>query len=113
MIHMRNIIWRNRASAILGLMIILLALIDGFPESVKTIFFLILGGLIALFGFTSNRYASEIDEYMQINSVRLKNGLEKIHDQDVPVNIKSEQEIELEQPEHIIPGEKNEEIKSE
>ncbi len=58
---MRNIIWRNRASAILGLMIVLLAFIDGFPEAIKTFFFIVLGGLIALFGFTSNRYASELD----------------------------------------------------
>ncbi len=80
---MRNIIWRNRASAILGLMIMLLAFINGFPDGIKTFFFIVLGGLIALFGFTSNRYASELGEegYLRRN---------KHYDEPVPSSTPAE-----------------------
>ncbi|MCE9629073.1 MAG: hypothetical protein K8Q91_03710 [Candidatus Vogelbacteria bacterium] len=55
---MHNIIWRNRASAILGLMIIVLPF-TGFPSVIKTSLFVILGAIIALFGFTGTRHREE------------------------------------------------------
>ncbi len=50
---MNSIIWRNRANAILGLMVALLPL-TGFPGSFKTFLFILLGGLIFVFGFTGS-----------------------------------------------------------
>jgi hypothetical protein len=58
---MRNIIWRNQASAILGIMVILLPF-AGVPEFVKNIFFVILGLLIVLFGFTGSRKITAVVE---------------------------------------------------
>ncbi len=53
---MHNIIWRNRANAVLGLVIALVALFSGFPDYIDTIILVVIGGLIFLFGFTGNRY---------------------------------------------------------
>jgi hypothetical protein len=47
---MRHIIWRNRASAILGLLVMLIPF-TGFPEVIRDSFIVLLGFLIALFGF--------------------------------------------------------------
>lgn len=55
---MHTILWRNRASAILGLMIIVLPY-TGFPSVIKTTLFVILGAIIALFGFTGTRHREE------------------------------------------------------
>lgn len=52
---MHTIIWRNRASAILGLLIMILPF-TGFPGLVKDSLFVVLGAMIALFGFTSTRH---------------------------------------------------------
>ncbi len=55
---MNSIIWRNRANAILGLMVVLLPL-TGFPGNIKTFLFIILGGLIFIFGFTGSHNKAE------------------------------------------------------
>ena len=49
-LHMRHIIWRNRASAILGLLIIIIPF-TGFPESLRTALIVLFGLLIVIFGF--------------------------------------------------------------
>ena len=55
---MNNIIWRSRASAILGLMVMILPF-TGFPlQYIKYPLFVILGLLIALLGFTGSRRGS-------------------------------------------------------
>ncbi len=55
---MRHIIWRNRASAILGLLVMLVPF-TGFPEIMRDSLIVLSGFLIALFGFYhgSSNYA--------------------------------------------------------
>lgn len=48
---MRHIIWRNRASAILGLLIMIMPF-TGFPESLRTALIVLFGLLIVIFGFS-------------------------------------------------------------
>ena len=48
--HMRHIIWRNRASAILGLLIMIIPF-TGFPEPLRTALIVLFGLLIVIFGF--------------------------------------------------------------
>jgi len=47
---MRHIIWRNRASAILGLLVMLVPF-TGFPSVVRNALVILAGFFIALFGF--------------------------------------------------------------
>lgn len=47
---MRRIVWRNRASAILGLVVMLVPF-TGFPEFIRESLVVIAGLLIAIFGF--------------------------------------------------------------
>ena len=54
---MRHIIWRNRASAILGLLVMIIPL-TGFPETIRDSFIILLGFLIAIFGFSRNSVGS-------------------------------------------------------
>lgn len=49
---MKNLIWRNRANAILGLMVATLPFVEGFPGWLENIIFLCLGLLITLFAIT-------------------------------------------------------------
>ncbi len=62
---MKSIIWRSRATAWFGLIIALVPFL-GLPDSFKNIIFVILGLLIALFGFAKSHYASGYEkEYKQ------------------------------------------------
>lgn len=60
---MRHIIWRNRASAILGLVVMLVPF-TGFPEAFKESLIIFSGFLIVVFGFSRsyNSYAYASDE---------------------------------------------------
>ena len=60
---MRHIIWRNRASAVLGLVVILVPF-SGFPEIVRDSLIVLAGFLIVIFGFSRsyNSYAYSGDE---------------------------------------------------
>lgn len=55
---MRHVIWRNRASAILGLVVMLVPF-TGFPEVVRESLIVLSGFLIVIFGFSRsyNTYA--------------------------------------------------------
>lgn len=48
---MRHIIWRNRASAILGILVILIPF-TGFPEGLRNTLIILLGLAIVIFGFS-------------------------------------------------------------
>lgn len=48
---MKRIIWRNRASALLGICVVLTAILSGPPTWLRTAILVILGLLIAIFGF--------------------------------------------------------------
>lgn len=50
---MRHIIWRNRASAVLGLIVMLLPF-SGFPQVAKESLIVLAGLLIVIFGFSRN-----------------------------------------------------------
>lgn len=52
---MQNIIWKNRANAILGFLVLVLAIFPGVPGTLKTTFFIVLGLLITIFGFAGSR----------------------------------------------------------
>gem|GEM_PF-2780876 len=61
---MRHIIWRNRASAILGIVLMLVPF-SGLPQSLKTLLVVGCGFLIAVFGFyhgSSNYVIKEENE---------------------------------------------------
>ena len=69
---MRHIIWRNRASAILGLLVMLLPF-TGFPEIMRDSLIVLSGFLIALFGFYhgSGNYAL-IEETLEKEETKSK-----------------------------------------
>ncbi|OJI07259.1 MAG: hypothetical protein COX02_00460 [Candidatus Vogelbacteria bacterium CG22_combo_CG10-13_8_21_14_all_37_9] len=48
---MKRILWRNRASALLGLCVVLVAILNGPPVWLHTTLLVIFGLLIAIFGF--------------------------------------------------------------
>jgi type III secretory pathway component EscV len=52
---MQNIVWKNRANAILGFFVLILAIFPGIPGTLKTTLFIILGLLITVFGFAGSR----------------------------------------------------------
>ena len=52
---MRNAIWRNRATAILGGLVFLLALLSGLPGRFDRMIYLLLGLVIMLLGFAGSR----------------------------------------------------------
>jgi len=56
--NMRHIVWRNRASAILGLVVMVVPF-TGLPEGVKESLIILAGFLIVIFGFSRsyNSYA--------------------------------------------------------
>jgi hypothetical protein len=60
---MRHIVWRNRASAILGLVVMLVPF-TGFPEGVRESLTILAGFLIVVFGFSRsyNSYAYSSEE---------------------------------------------------
>jgi hypothetical protein len=68
---MRHIIWRNRASAILGLVVMLVPF-TGFPEAFKESLIIFAGFLIVVFGFSrsynSYAYSNEEDKSKEIKS---------------------------------------------
>ncbi len=66
---MRHIIWRNRASAILGLVVMLIPF-TGFPEAVKDFSIILAGFLIVIFGFSRsyNSYAYSGEEKKSVEA---------------------------------------------
>ncbi|MFA5022977.1 MAG: hypothetical protein WC385_00190 [Candidatus Paceibacterota bacterium] len=60
---MRHIIWRNRASAVLGIVVMIVPF-TGFPEIVRESLIVLAGLLIAVFGFSRsyNSYAYSSEE---------------------------------------------------
>jgi hypothetical protein len=57
-IGLRNALWRSRAVAIIGFVIILLSIFNGLPSSLKTTLFVVLGLLTLSFGFAGSRHKS-------------------------------------------------------
>lgn len=55
MMNMRHAIWRNRATAILGGLVFLLALFSGFPGMIDRVLYLILGLAVMIIGFAGSR----------------------------------------------------------
>lgn len=53
--NMRNAIWRNRATAILGGLVFLLALFSGLPGRFDRMIYLALGLIVMLLGFAGSR----------------------------------------------------------
>lgn len=60
-IGLRNAIWRSRAVAIIGFLIMLLAIFDGLPGALKVTLFEVLGLLTLAFGFAGSRHKSYSD----------------------------------------------------
>ena len=80
---MKSIIWRSRASALLGLLVIIIPLI-GVPSYLKEILLVILGLLIVVFGLAKSHYASSYaHDYEKV----LKNHSQTM-DQEFSVNEK-------------------------
>ncbi len=53
--NLRQALWRNRATAILGGVVFLLALFSGFPGKFDRLLYLVLGLVIMLLGFAGSR----------------------------------------------------------
>jgi len=58
---MKRIIWRNRASAILGLLVVVVAIFEGPSTWLRSLILVILGLLIAIFGFARTNQLSRSD----------------------------------------------------
>lgn len=88
---MRHIIWRNRASAILGLLIMIMPF-TGFPESLRTALIVLFGLLIVVFGFSResasgysyNQESPEISEPATQTSEELKEEVYLSGDESLP-----------------------------
>ena len=59
---LRNALWRSRAVAIIGFLVMLLAIFNGLPSTLKTTLFVVLGLLIFAFGFAGSRHKSYSDD---------------------------------------------------
>jgi len=59
---MKRIIWRNRANAILGILVVLVAILEGPSAWMRTMILVALGVLITFFGLarTSQRQNEEV-----------------------------------------------------
>lgn len=55
---LRNALWRSRAVAIIGFLIILLVIFNGLPSALKSTLFVVLGLLTLSFGFAGSRHKS-------------------------------------------------------
>lgn len=55
---LRNALWRSRAIAIIGFLIIILSIFNGPPGVLKTTLFIVLGLLTMSFGFAGSRHKS-------------------------------------------------------
>ena len=58
----RNAIWRSRAVAIVGFLIMLLAIFPGLPSALKSTLFVVFGLLTLSFGFAGSRHKSYSEE---------------------------------------------------
>lgn len=76
---MRHIIWRNRASAILGILVMLVPF-TGFPEIMRDSLIVLAGFLITLFGFYhgSANYAI-VEETLVVTNVNSEEEKTKTH----------------------------------
>jgi flagellar biosynthesis component FlhA len=60
-IGLRNAIWRSRAVAIIGFLVMLLAIFPGLPSTLKNTLFVVFGLLTLSFGFAGSRHKSYSD----------------------------------------------------
>ena len=56
-----NVIWRNRANAILGIVIAIFPFVEGFPTELEKIILFVLGLLITLFSITGIKMKSQFE----------------------------------------------------
>lgn len=57
----RNAIWRSRASAIIGFLIIFFVIFPGLPAALKSTLFVVFGFLVLVFGLAGGRHKSYSD----------------------------------------------------
>lgn len=67
---MKRIIWRNRANAILGILVVIVAILEGPSTWMRTMILVALGVLITFFGLAkaNNHPATEIVSLPEENS---------------------------------------------
>lgn len=56
-----NVIWRNRANSILGIVIAIFPFVEGFPTELEKIILFVLGLLITLFSITGIKMKSQFE----------------------------------------------------
>lgn len=56
-----NVIWRNRANSILGIVIAIFPFVEGFPTELEKIILFVLGVLITLFSITGIKMKSQFE----------------------------------------------------
>ncbi|MDQ5889826.1 MAG: hypothetical protein QG609_319 [Patescibacteria group bacterium] len=71
-----NVIWRNRANAILGIVIAIFPFVEGFPTELEKIILFVLGLLITLFSITGIKMKSQFE-------VKNQEGLETFFDKNI------------------------------
>ncbi len=65
---LRKALWRSRAVAIIGLVIMLLAIFNGLPGTLKNTLFVVLGLLTLSFGFAGSRHKSYVDIELKVET---------------------------------------------
>jgi len=89
-IGLRNALWRSRAVAIIGFLIMLLAIFGGLPSALKSTLFIIFGLLTMAFGFAGSRHKSYSE-------------LEDISSKEVSSILETEQIFPVVEPENQVP----------
>ncbi len=85
---MKNAIWRSRAAAILGFLVIVLAVFAGLPRVLKGTLFVVFGFLIMVIGLAGSRHKA-YSEPIKVNK-------EKLSGEPVMVEVKEVMSEEVE-----------------
>lgn len=87
----RKALWRSRAVAIIGFLIIILSIFNGLPGALKTTLFIVFGFLTLSFGFAGSRHKSYSEPEIVLNK-EVENTLD--NEQIFPV-IETETQVPL------------------
>ena len=97
-IGLRNALWRSRAVAIIGFLVILLAIFGGLPSTLKSTLFVVLGLLTLSFGFAGSRHKSYSEPEIILNkeedvleTEQIFPVVESSPEVNIPINIEDEQ----------------------
>lgn len=98
-IGLRNALWRSRAVAIIGFLIILLTIFNGLPGALKNTLFIVLGLLTLSFGFAGSRHKSYAEPEVFLNkevedTIANEQIFPVVEEDQAPAIIEEEQNLE-------------------